>query len=163
MKKIPKYPKSKIPKKTNTTNESRIRNSPGFTLVEVLVAISILSIGILTVSQMTVMGIRVNTVVNQRMYARVVMARVFENLNTLPSTHAWLFDTDGTQNLTVPLDSSGADHFTRVTDPNAPYSYMTWWRVADDIPETDMKTIRIWVVWGQTMNHNISTDLIKRM
>jgi prepilin-type N-terminal cleavage/methylation domain-containing protein len=155
MKKIPKYPKSKIPKKTNTTNESRIRNSPGFTLVEVLVAISILSIGILAVSQMTVMGMKVNTVVNQRMYA--------ENLNTLPSNHAWLKDTDGTPNLTIPVDSSGADHYTRVTDPNAPYSFMTWWRVAELTPETGMKTIRIWVVWGQAMNHNISTDLIKRM
>lgn len=163
MKKIPKYPKSKIPKKTNTTNESRIRNSPGFTLVEVLVAISILSIGILAVSQMTVMGIRVNTVVNQRMYARVVMAKVFENLNTLPSTHAWLFDTDGTQDLTYKPDSLQNDHYTRITDANAPYSYMTWWRVADNVPETGMKTIRIWVVWGQIMNHKISTDLIKRM
>ena len=163
MKKIPKYPKSKIPKKTNTTNESRIRNSPGFTLVEVLVAISILSIGILAVSQMTVMGIRVNTVVNQRMYARVVMAKVFENLNTLPSNHAWLVDTDGTDLLIYEPDSLQNDHYTRVTDPNAPYSYMTWWRVAENTPETDMKTIRIWVVWGQTMNHIISTDLIKRM
>ncbi len=163
MKKIPKYPKSKMPKKTNTTNESRIRNSPGFTLVEVLVAISILSIGILAVSQMTVMGIRVNTVVNQRMYARVVMAKVFENLNTLPSNHAWLFNTDGTDLLDYLPDSSLNDHFWRVTDTNAPYSYMTWWRVAENTPETDMKTIRIWVVWGQTMNHKISTDLIKRM
>lgn len=163
MKKIPKYLKSKIPKKTNTTNESRIRNSPGFTLVEVLVAISILSIGILAVSQMTVMGMKVNTVVNQRMYARVVMAKVFENLNTLPSNHAWLFDTDGITDLTYKADSAQNDHFTRMTDTNAPYSYMTQWRVADDTPETNMKTIRIWVVWGQTMNHKISTDLIKRM
>jgi len=163
MKKIPKYPKSKMPKKTNTTNESRIRHSPGFTLVEVLVAISILSIGILMVSQMTVMGMKVNTVVNQRMYARVVMAKVFENLNTLPSNHAWLFNTDGTDLLTYEPDSLQNDHYTRVTDPNAPYSFMTWWRVAENTPETNMKTIRIWVVWGQTMNHNISTDLIKRM
>jgi len=131
--------------------------------VEVLVAISILTIGILAVSQMTVMGMKVNTTVNQRMYARVVMANVFENLNTLPSNHAWLDDTDGTPDLTRPADSSGADHFWRVTDPNAPYSYMTWWRVAENTPETGMKTIRIWVVWGQTMNHTISTDLIKRM
>ncbi|MGB3478212.1 MAG: prepilin-type N-terminal cleavage/methylation domain-containing protein [bacterium] len=163
MKKIPKYPKSKIPKKTNTTNESRIRNSPGFTLVEVLVAISILSIGILAVSQMTVMGMKVSTTVNQRMYARVVMATVFENLNTLPSAHAWLFDTDHAAVLTYEPDSLLNDHYWRVTDPNAPYSYMTWWRVADNVPEIGMKTIRIWVVWGQTMNHKISTDLIKRM
>jgi len=160
MKKIPKYPKSKIPKKTNTTNESRIRNSPGFTLVEVLVAISILTIGILAVSQMTVMGMKVNTVVNQRMYARVVMAKVFENLNTLPSNHAWLVDNGAPLNTT---DTIAADHFIRVSDPNALYSFPTVWNVVDNSPETNIKTIRIWIMWGPTLNNKISTDLIKRM
>lgn len=139
----------------------------GFTLVEVLVAVMILSVGILGVSQMTVMGIKVNTVVNQRMYARVVMATVFENLNTLPSTHAWLAETNGTQNLNMgvfpTVDSLAADHFQRVSNPNVPYNYMTVWNVADTIPELDMKTIRIWVMWGPEFRGKISTDLIKRM
>ncbi len=133
----------------------------GFTLVEVLVAVMILSIGILGVSQMTVMGIKVNTVVNQRMYARVVMATVFENLNNLPSNHAWLNDA-GDPNLNI-YDSLTADHFQRVSDPNAPYSYMTVWNVTDDLPEVNMKTTRIWVMWGPGLKSKISSDLIKRM
>ena len=139
----------------------RSTGAKGFTLVEVLVAVMILSIGILGVSQMTVMGIKVNTVVNQRMYARVVMATVFENLNNLPSNHAWLNDA-GDPYLNYD-DSTTADHFQRVTDPNAPYSYMTVWNVTDDLPEVDMKTIRIWVTWGVSGKSKISTDLIKRM
>lgn len=162
MKKIPKYPKSKIPKKTNTTNESRIRNSSGFTLVEILVSITILSIGILAVSQMTVMGLRVNTVVNQRMYARVVMSRVFEDLHNLPSNDAWLFDTDGTNNLDD-IDTSNADHYQTITDTTAMYSYLSIWNVADNIPETDIKTVRIHIMWGPNNKNTISTDLIKRM
>ena len=162
MKKIPKYPKSKIPKKTNTTNESRIRNSSGFTLVEILVSITILSIGILAVSQMTVMGLRVNTVVNQRMYARVVMSRVFEDLHNLPSNDAWLFDTDGTNNLDD-IDTSNADHYQTFTDTTAMYSYLSIWNVADNIPETDIKTVRIHIMWGPNNKNTISTDLIKRM
>lgn len=162
MKKIPKYPKSKIPKKTNTTNESRIRNSSGFTLVEILVSITILSIGILAVSQMTVMGLRVNTVVNQRMYARVVMSRVFEDLHNLPSNDAWLFDTDGTNNLDD-IDTSNADHYKTFTDTTAMYSYLSIWNVADNIPETDIKTVRIHIMWGPNNKNTISTDLIKRM
>ena len=162
MKKIPKYPKSKIPKKTNTTNESRIRNSSGFTLVEILVSITILSIGILAVSQMTVMGLRVNTVVNQRMYARVVMARKFEYLHNLPSNDAWLFDTDGTNNLDD-IDTANADHYETFTDTTAMYSYLTIWNVADNIPETDIKTVRIHILWGPNNKNTISTDLIKRM
>jgi len=133
----------------------------GFTLVEVLVAVMILSIGILGVSQMTVMGIKVNTVVNQRMYARVVMATVFENLNNLPSTHAWLTDA-GDPYLNY-YDSLAADHYQRVSDPNAPYNYMTVWNVTDSLPEDGMKTIRIWVMWGPGGRSKISTDLIKRM
>jgi prepilin-type N-terminal cleavage/methylation domain-containing protein len=162
VKKIPKYPKSKIPKKTNTTNESRIRNSSGFTLVEILVSITILSIGILAVSQMTVMGLRVNTVVNQRMYARVVMSRVFEDLHNLPSNDAWLFDTDGTNNLDD-IDTSNADHYQTITDTTAMYSYLSIWNVADNIPETDIKTVRIHILWGPNNKNTISTDLIKRM
>lgn len=134
----------------------------GFTLVEVLVAVMILSIGILGVSQMTVMGIKVNTVVNQRMYARVVMATVFENLNTLPNTHAWVTDVNGDGNLNI-YDSLVADHYQRVSNPNVPYNYMTVWNVADTVPEVDMKTIRIWVMWGPDFKSKISTDLIKRM
>jgi len=162
VKKIPKYPKSKIPKKTNTTNESRIRNSSGFTLVEILVSITILSIGILAVSQMTVMGLRVNTVVNQRMYARVVMSRVFEDLHNLPSNDAWLFDTDGTNNLDD-IDTANADHYQTITDTTAMYSYLSIWNVADNIPETDIKTVRIHILWGPNNKNTISTDLIKRM
>ena len=162
MKKIPKYPKSKIPKKTNTTNESRIRNSSGFTLVEILVSITILSIGILAVSQMTVMGLRVNTVVNQRMYARVVMSRVFEDLHNLPSNDAWLFDTDGTNNLDD-IDTANADYYETFTDTTAMYSYLSIWNVADNIPETDIKTVRIHIMWGPNNKNTISTDLIKRM
>jgi len=162
VKKIPKYPKSKIPKKTNTTNESRIRNSSGFTLVEILVSITILSIGILAVSQMTVMGLRVNTVVNQQMYARVVMSRVFEDLHNLPSNDAWLFDTDGTNNLDD-IDTSNADHYKTFTDTTAMYSYLSIWNVADNIPETDIKTVRIHILWGPNNKNTISTDLIKRM
>ncbi|MGB3340401.1 MAG: prepilin-type N-terminal cleavage/methylation domain-containing protein [bacterium] len=138
----------------------------GFTLVEILVAVIILSVGILAVSQMTVMGIKVNTVVNQRMYARVVMAQVFENLNNLPSNHAWLTDA-GDPNLNAgvfpTVDSFAADHFNRVSDQNALYSYLTIWNVTDDLPEPSMKTIRIWVIWGPGFTNKISSDLIKSM
>lgn len=145
---------------------TRLKNN-GFTLVEILVAVIILSVGILAVSQMTVMGIRVNTVVNQRMYARVVMAQVFENLNNLPDNHIWVTDINGDPNLNLgvfpaPIDSLASDHFARVSDPNALYSYLTMWNVANDTPEPNMKTIRIWVIWGPE-GTKISSDLIKRM
>ena len=145
------------------------QNKRGFTLVEILVAVIILSVGILAVSQMTIMGIRVNTVVNQRMYARVVMAQVFENLKNLPDNHVWVMDNNGDINLNLGvypgpmIDSTASDHFTRVSDQNALYSYLTMWNVANDTPEAGMKTIRIWVLWGPGFTNKISSDLIKNM
>ena len=91
-----------------------------------------------------------------------VMATVFENLNNLPSTHAWVTQTNGDDSLNI-TDSLAADHYQRVSNPNVPYNYMTVWNVTDDLPEMGMKTIRIWVMWGVNFKGKISTDLIKRM
>jgi prepilin-type N-terminal cleavage/methylation domain-containing protein len=148
------------------TTKSRIQN--GFTLVEILVAVIILSVGILAVSQMTVMGMRVNTMVNQRMYARVVIAQVFENLNSLPATHAWFNEVNGNLDLNagvydVPIGTLSADHYTHVNDPNARYDFLTMWNIAYNTPELGMLTARIWVVWGPEYINKISSDLIKQM
>lgn len=134
----------------------------GFTLVEILVAVIILAVGILAVSQMTVMGMRVNTVVNQRMYARVVLARQFEWLQNLPSGDSLLTDDADPLDLDV-MDSLDADFVEVVVDQTARYRYLTLWNVADDVPEAGLKTVRVHVLWGPVNQHHISSDLIKRL
>lgn len=135
----------------------------GFTLVEILVAVIILAVGILAVSQMTVMGMRVNTVVNQRMYARVVLARQFEWLQNLPSGDSLLTDYDADPLDLDVIDSLDADFVEVVVDQTARYRYLTLWNVADDVPEAGLKTVRVHVLWGPTNQHRISSNLIKRM
>lgn len=135
----------------------------GFTLVEVLVAVTILSIGILAVSQMTVMGMKVNTVVNQRMYARVVMAQVFESLKNLPADHIFLFDPDGGNDLD---DKVTADHEQIINDSISHRIYLARWNVVDLMPEPIFKTIRIHIMWGpgpDSLKKSINTDLIRRI
>ncbi|MBA7535657.1 hypothetical protein ES705_27915 [subsurface metagenome] len=144
------------------TDYCLLSTSKGFTLVEILVSVTILSIGILAVSQMTVMGLRVNTVVNQRMYARVVMSRVFEDLHNLPSNDAWLSDDADTTDLDD-IDTANADYYQTITDTTAMYNYLSIWNVADNIPEPNIKTVRIHILWGQNNKNRISSDLIKRM
>lgn len=146
----------------NSAQKSKLpASNAGFTLVEILVAIVILTIGILAVSQMTVLGLKVNTVVNQRMYARVVMAEVFEELNNLPSNHANLFDPEA--GLNDLADDSLGDYTATKTNLNANYSYNIIWNVVDNMPEPNVKTIRIFVMWGVNNKNKISSDLMKRI
>lgn len=133
-------------------------HAPGFTLVEILVSITILSIGILAVSQMTVMGMRVNTKVNRKMHARAVLAQVFEDLNNLPPNAPELHDPDGPGDL----DDTLADHTKTMTDPSAKYTYQVSWNVGDNHPEPDIKTVRIFVRWLPGKGQ-LKTDLYKRM
>ena len=134
----------------------------GFTLLEIIIAIIILSIGILAASQMTIMGMRVNTVVNNRMYARVVMARVYDSLTALPVTaNAW-WNSDADNGDLNDYDST-ADHSLIVSNNVAGYRYAARWNVADSVPEPGIKTVRLHILWGTDLQNRISTDLLKRM
>jgi len=137
---------------------SKHTHARGFTLVEILVSVIILSVGILAVSQMTVMGMRVNTKVNKKMHARAVLAQVFEDLNNLPPEAPELQDPDGYGDL----DDSLADFTKTMTDPSAKYVYQVSWNVGDDHPEPGIKTVRIFVRW-KPENGVLKTDLYKRM
>jgi len=133
----------------------------GFTLVEVLVAVVILSIGILAVSQMTVMGLRTTSVINQRLYARTTMARMFEDLNARPAADSFLRNWDGDN---ADLDSVSAPDFSQtISDSLAKISYDVVWNVADNTPENGLKTVRIYVLWGPGSKYNVHTDIIKRI
>jgi prepilin-type N-terminal cleavage/methylation domain-containing protein len=146
--------------KSKMSNQLRTQRTSGFTLIEILVSIIILSVGILAVSQMTIMGMRVTTVTNQRMYGRTVMAQVFEDLYNLPSNAPELQDPDGPGDLD---DDSLGDHSKTMKDPTGQRSYNVVWNVADNTPEPAFKTVRIHVLWGVKENWKITSDLLKRM
>jgi prepilin-type N-terminal cleavage/methylation domain-containing protein len=132
----------------------------GFTLVEILVAVVILSIGILAVSQMTVLGMKTSTIINQRLYTRTVMARMFEDLNSRPPTDAWLIDDGDNTDLD---DDTASDYQTTISDSLARISYLVRWNIADNIPETGLKTVRIFVFGGADQKYKLITDLIVTM
>jgi prepilin-type N-terminal cleavage/methylation domain-containing protein len=136
------------------------RSLKGFSLVEILVALSILTVGILVVSQMVVTGIQINAAEQQRMYARVVMARMFDYLTSLPYDHAFLAD-DGDQ---VDLDDIADPDFTYTyTDSVANFSYLIKWNVANNTPEQGIKTVRVHTLWGPSYKKKLTTDLMKLM
>lgn len=138
----------------------RCLGSRGFSLIEILVAVIILSVGILAVSQMTIMGLRVNTVNNERMYARVVMSQLFEELNNYPPNDPLVEDDGDPTDLDEIEDP---DWFRTIADSTARYSFEARWNVADNVPELNLKTVRIHILWGPDDAKKVSTDLIKPM
>ncbi|MEO0205561.1 MAG: prepilin-type N-terminal cleavage/methylation domain-containing protein, partial [candidate division WOR-3 bacterium] len=136
-------------------------SSKGFTLVEVLVAIIILSVGILAVSQMTVMGTQVTRVVNQKMYARAVLARYYEILNNLPNSDPWVQNWDG-DNADLDVIDTTADF--QENHQMGGVTYRVCWNAVNDVgnPVDDrIETfIRLWVLWNNDRGR-IHTDIIK--
>ena len=137
------------------------KNSRGFSLIEILVALSILTIGVLVVSQMVITGIQINAEEQQRMYARVVMGRMFDYLTSLPYDHVFLEDNDSDPNDLDELDVP--DHSYTYTDSVANFSYLIKWNVADNTPETSIKTVRVHTLWGPGYQKKLTTNLMKLM
>ena len=91
----------------------KIRNDKGYTLIEMLIAIAILSVGLLAVATMQISSIRVNDTA-RRMTRRATMAQDrLEYLMSLNFTNAVLMTT-------------GSPH----TDDNAPSGYSISWTVS---------------------------------
>lgn len=139
--------------------KQRALRKNGFTLVEVLVATLILAIGVLAVSQLTVMGVRASTVMNRRMYARDILNRHHERLMALPTADSILqYRTSSSLDDTI-----GSDYSIYV--PSHGGQYRVIWNIADSmisaIPDNRFKTIRVLVMWPQTRRPLVS-DLIKR-
>lgn len=89
----------------------KMRNNEGYTLIEILIAIAILSIGLLAIATMQVSSIRVNDTA-RRMTRRATIAQDrLEYLMSLKYTHAVL--------------TSGAH-----TDGSAPSGYTISWNVS---------------------------------
>lgn len=134
----------------------RISVPGGFTLVEILVAVMILAIGILAVSQMTVMGMRTDRVISKQMYGRTTLSRHFERLQGLPVGHAELSYV-GSAGLD---DTVTADH--QVTEVTSGGGYTVFWNIADNVPDARFKTVRVIVTWPRCTTPLVS-DFVKRI
>ncbi len=144
--------------KIDFKNKKKAREQ-GFTLVEVLVAMIILAVGIVAVSQLTVMGVRASTLMNRHMYARDVLNRRHEVLMGLPVNDPLL-----TYQTSSSLDDTIApDH--QVADTTHGGLYRVMWNIADSTisgaADTRFKTVRVIISWPQSRRPLVS-DLIKR-
>ena len=105
------------------------RRERGFTILEVLMAASILTIGILTVASMQISSIRGNAFAGKVTEATTWAGRQLEILQSLPYN-----DTDLT---------AGTTH----SDTNPPANYTVAWTVTDEAIFNNTKTIDVTVTW----------------
>jgi len=106
----------------------RGKHEGGFTLIEMLVAVSILSAGLLALGSMQVSAISGNAHSANVTDSSTLAADRLEKLLALPYTHADL--------------SSGAH-----MDPNPPAGRTVLWNIVDNAPLANTKTITLTVQW----------------
>ena len=112
-----------------------VATDKGFTLSEVLVAIVVLSLGLLGLERMHIAAIQVNTIASRLTQGTTLAQDRAERLMALPYSDPML------------ADITGPGIFTSYTDPNPPQGYTIRWEVDTDVPSTGIKTINIFVTW----------------
>jgi len=155
----------------------QIINKEGFTLIEIMIALTIFSIGILGVALMQIRAIGGNASSSGLTVASTVAQDSIEELLTLNYNHPLINDTNG-DGTNQDLNSDGVDdgvgNFgldvlpppTGAPDGSAQYlgeggfQYNIGWNIAVNLPVADTKTIRVNVTWvenGRTRQVTLSS------
>ena len=110
-------------------------NEKGFSLIEILIAITVFAIGILAVGKMQIAAIKGNSFANDLTKATTLAQDRMEKLIGLSYTDPLL----GGANTTA------TDH----NDPNNPVDdrYNIFWNIVPDYPVINTKTIKVIVRW----------------
>ena len=134
-------------------------NEKGFTLIEILFAMVVMTVGILALAHMEIAALTGNLTANRMTVAVNLAQDQIETLHRLPSTDADLADDPDADNNDVLSTPPGeADDFEHA-DPNNPVDsqggttgqriYHRFWNIADDTPVNGTKTVAMFVYWGQ--------------
>ena len=136
----------------------------GWTLIEVLVAIVILTVGLLAVGTMQISAIRGNFMSGNTSIALTLAGEKMEDLFNRNYTDAALADTTSGNNGNLTL-ITGTDHEEQVSDNGvvgAGGFYRRIWNIADTAtPMPTMKEIAVIVTW-QNNKHRVSVSSMRR-
>ena len=149
-----------IPKTTGTVS----KGDEGFTLLEVIMAVSILTVGLLAVASLQVTAMRGNSMSMEYSESTERVQDTVEKLLNKSFTHADLIDTDNDGTAGLNDTEVNADNTT-----SGPI-YDVYWNVADDNvwngaawrTVRGMKTIRVIVKWtDKGKSKDYSFDLLR--
>ncbi|MBW2063681.1 MAG: hypothetical protein JRJ03_01990 [Deltaproteobacteria bacterium] len=124
-------------KRGGESREEILKKQGGSLLVEVIVAISILAVGLLGIASMQVSSIRGNSTAMSVTEASCLSADRLEKLMSLPYSHS---------------DLSAGNH----ADPSPPAGYTITWSVTDDFPLQGTKTVIVTTTW---IDHGVSKSV----
>ncbi len=120
----------------------------GFTLIETMVAIAVLSLGLLGIASMQLTAVRDNTGANRMTESGTLAQDKLEELMALPYDDPWLEEAGNPPDL----DSDGNTH-----QEVGPAGYTIEWEVTDDTPDPNTKLIKVMVTWRKTGWFNART------
>lgn len=123
------------------------QNEKGFTLIEVLISMTIFSFGVLAIINMQLLSASINVKARGMTEAVIFAQNKIEELSALSYDDDLLKDSDtnGLADFDIikeDVDATNADH-TDLIDPR----YSLFWNVADDEPMPNTKKIRVVVRW----------------
>jgi type IV pilus assembly protein PilV len=127
------------------TQMEKLKKEDGFTLIEVLIALTIFAVGLLAVAAMQTSAIKMNSTAGKLTNLSTWGMDKIEELSALPYTDPWL-ETAGNP---PGNDSAGNTHQEVSGD------YTISWTVIDDNPLTSTKNITV-TVTGRGKTANIS-------
>jgi type IV pilus modification protein PilV len=139
-----------------------IKDNNGFTLVEIMIAMVVLSIGLLGIASMQIKAVQGNALSMGLTEAATLGQNQIENLMSMGYNSNFLNDVDGDGNNGAGLGDPGADNIwdhpnkstpdDNDTGVNADYSFVQGryridWNVSVGFPITNTKTIRVLISW----------------
>jgi type IV pilus assembly protein PilV len=117
----------------------------GFTFIEVLIAISILTVGMLAVAQMQIMGIRGNDISGKTTEALNLAQQQVEQLHSME----WNADSeDPDLSDSNPGNNGDLESVTDIDHEKMVGKQRVVWNIANNTPITNTKTIVVTVTWG---------------
>ena len=113
-----------------------MQDEKGLTLLEVLVAMVVLSLGLLALAKMQITAIQVNAISGRLTQGTAFAQDKVEQLMALPYADAKLDD------------QTPVGEFTTYTETRPAQGYTITWTVDQDTPAVGVKTINLKVTWS---------------